>query len=339
MNNLEFLLRGALGDRAQVLLYGTQVHEQLLTEQGLRVSRGVLAQALNMLLFADLIDRVPEAADYFAESLAAGRPLLLDHGALRTIGGVQTGQLPAGIEAIARVLKPLGFRHAGDYPLRRLNMHGAAFCHVDMPEDISQFFVSELYPQAFSESFQRVVADIASTAADPLDDEAKTLLAKLDCDAELMLDEAGRLLPALVLSFARQHRLPTRAEYEALLAESAEMAWIATEGNAFNHATDRVDDLEATMDAQRAAGRRAKDRIEVSGSGRVRQSALKAAVVSRDMMGFDGSIETFEVPGSFFEFIARDRYRDTDGTERLDLRFDSSNAQGIFKMTSVRKSA
>ena len=27
------------------------------------------------------------------------------------------------------------------------------------------------------------------------------------------------------------------------------MAWIATEGNSFNHATDRVHDLEATAEA------------------------------------------------------------------------------------------
>jgi hypothetical protein len=41
------------------------------------------------------------------------------------------------------------------------------------------------------------------------------------------------------------------------------------------------------------------------------------------------------VPGSFYEFITRDRYNDNAGNNKLDLRFDSSNAQGIFKMTDV----
>jgi hypothetical protein len=48
----------------------------------------------------------------------------------------------------------------------------------------------------------------------------------------------------------------------------------------------------------------------------------------------DGAGEvTLAVPGSFHEFISRDRHVDEAGVERLDLRFDSSNAQGIFKMT------
>ena len=38
-----------------------------------------------------------------------------------------------------------------------------------------------------------------------------------------------------------------------------------------------------------------------------------------------------QVPGSFYEFIARDE----EAAGRLDLRFDSSNAQGIFKMTAA----
>lgn len=51
--------------------------------------------------------------------------------------------------------------------------------------------------------------------------------------------------PATVLPcFARQHQLPTLADYHTLLGESAEMAWIATEGNTFNHITERVYDID-----------------------------------------------------------------------------------------------
>ncbi|HEY2737329.1 MAG TPA: DUF1338 domain-containing protein, partial [Thermoanaerobaculia bacterium] len=40
-----------------------------------------------------------------------------------------------------------------------------------------------------------------------------------------------------------------------------------------------------------------------------------------------------EVPGSFYEFITR-LPMEEDGKTKLDLSFDSSNAQAIFKMTA-----
>lgn len=133
---------------------------------------------------------------------------------------------------------------------------------------------------------------------------------------------------------ARTHG-PLRLEhYEALKAESAEAAWIATEGQAFNHATDRVPDVDAVSDAQKALGRPIKDAVEISGSGRVRQTAFKAQPVTRTFVT-DAGEEARTVPGSFHEFISRDRFVDKDGVERLDLRFDSGNAQGIFKMTEA----
>ena len=46
------------------------------------------------------------------------------------------------------------------------------------------------------------------------------------------------------------------------------MAWIATEGNAFNHATDRVADVFALSDDEKAKGRPMKPEVERSRSGR-----------------------------------------------------------------------
>jgi hypothetical protein len=47
-----------------------------------------------------------------------------------------------------------------------------------------------------------------------------------------------------------------------------------------------------------------------------------------------GELVVREVPGSFYEFITRDTYVDEAGKTRLDLGFDTSNAQAIFKMTA-----
>jgi hypothetical protein len=46
-----------------------------------------------------------------------------------------------------------------------------------------------------------------------------------------------------------------------------------------------------------------------------------------------------EVPGSFYEFITRLRMPEKDGKRPLDLSFDSSNAQAIFKMTANANAA
>ncbi len=73
-----------------------------------------------------------------------------------------------------------------------------------------------------------------------------------------------------------------------------------------------------------------KDKVEVSASGRVRQTAFRADPVTRTLRGDDGDV-TLTVPGSFYEFISRDRLNGAG----LDLGFDSANAQGIFKMTET----
>lgn len=300
-----------------------------------RVGAAELAFVLSAALHHGLLARVPTGAAYVADRLAAGERVMLDHGALRTIilpGGADTGALPAGAAAFARLLEPLGYVRAGVYPLDRLRMTGYAYCHKDHSDSLAQYFVSELHVDRFNEAFQAAARRIFGTTRDPLDGEAKAALAVLAAQGDLSLDEAKHLLPVLVAAFDRHHQVPARADYEIVKGQSAEAAWIATEGNAFNHGTDRVDDLDAVVAAQRAAGRAMKDKIEVSGSGRVRQTATRADWVERCFRGEDGQAVMLSVPGSFYEFISRDVNPETGA---LDLGFDSGNAQGIFKMTAA----
>jgi hypothetical protein len=282
------------------------------------------------------MDRVPTGRAYVGECVAAGRKVVFDHGALRTVALAGMGSLPAGHGGIGRILEPLGYRVASLYPLERLGMTGRAYTHEDLPEDLPQFFVSELHPQRFSAKFQAAVARITATSRDPLTSAHLQLLEELRVAGELPLGKATQLLPALAFCFGRHHGTPLLADYETLLAESAEMAWISTEGNAFNHATDRVPDLASVVVEQRRLARPLKDKIEVSGSGRVRQTAFRADIVTREFTGADGRTVTRNVPGSFYEFIQRELMKDElSGTRRLDLAFDSGNAQGIFKMTAA----
>ena len=299
------------------------------------VTRAELSQALTLLLFEDLLRRVPMAAAYARDAERAGRPMVGDHGAVRSVsGGSAAGGSVAGrsgAAAFARLLEPLGYRRTAEYALTRLGMTGYSYTHVDCPEDLPQFFVSELHPERFSPVFERTVMRVVDSSVDPLTEPAKRWMLELQRSKFLDVPTAVRLLPELLGCFARHHDEPSLDDYEILRRESAEMAWIATEGHQFNHITDRVEDLDAVVDEQRRLGRPLKDSVEVSRSGRVLQTAFQAVTVERLFADpASGRTAVRSVPGSFHEVVQRDRL---PGGE-LDLAFDAGNAQGIFAMTS-----
>ncbi len=298
------------------------------------ISRMHLAFALNMLLFRDLLQRVPEGKAYTEDAFRSGHKVFFDHGAVRTVLIGQSGSLPVGEAALTRVLKPLGYALNEVYPLPRLKMTGRAYMHSDLPEEIPQFFVSELHVDRFSAGFQAAAERVIGTSIDPLGDDDKASLERIAVERCLPFADAVALLPSLLRCFDRQHEIPSLADYEALLSESQEMAWIATEGNAFNHVTDRVQDLFALTEEQRLLGRTIKTNVEVAARGTLRQTAYRAAEIDRVFRTDKGCVVK-RVPGSFYEFISRDRVEPVNNESPLDLGFDSSNATAIFKMTSV----
>jgi hypothetical protein len=316
--------------RTESLFESLEIPPVLLTPATEPVSRGVLAMAMDLLLFEDLVRRVPAAGLYIQQQIREGRKAVYDHGALRTVKA-PSGQLLQGHLAFARILEPLGYQVNGVYALDLLAMTGHAYAHLDLPEIIPQFFVSELHPERFTQAFQEAVARVLSSSKDPLPAWTQPLLDELRNRKRLSYDQARKLLPHLVACFDRHHGAPTLADYKALIAESAEMAWISTEGNAFNHATDRVADVVALSEAQKALGRPMKDEVEFSTSGRVIQTAYKAAMVERAFVDPGGQMVLRTVPGSFFEFITRK----AEAEGHLDLRFDAGNALAIFKMTAT----
>lgn len=334
MGVLREVLKAVVGsERAEHLFAVLVVPEALVAESGEVISRAGVAQALNMMLFENLVGRVPDAKAYAEDCLRDGRKILHDHGAVRTVALEGMGGLPAGEEAITRVLRPLGYGLNGTYPLERLKMTGRSHAQAEFPEELAQFFVSELHPERFSGEFQEAVKRVTGTSRDPLTADASELLEELSAARALPVDKAVRLLPLLAAVFERQHEEALVSDYEALLAESPEMAWISTEGNAFNHATDRVPDVDALAAEQKRLGRAMKATVETSQSGRVRQTAFLAARVTRRFGTAEAGFVEKEVNGSFYEFITRLPLPEESG--RLDLSFDSSNAQAIFKMTAT----
>ncbi len=336
--HLSQLIRSIVGDKAAADLFDIlHVDRAFALESAGAVSRGVFAMALNAVLFHDLLARVPTGAAYVADRRRQRERITFDHGALRTIRMTagRTGALPGGVAAFARILEPLGYHVAGTYPLDKLRMTGRAFAHRVYPETLPQFFVSELHVDRFSAAFQEAAERVFGNTRDPLTTTAHAALAAFADTGRCEMKLAVPALREIVTAFGRWHATPRLADYRLLLAESAEAAWIATEGSAFNHATDRVADVAMTACGQRSLGRPVKESIETSAAGSVRQTAFKADLVRRSFLAEDGTETQLTVPGSFYEFISRDVLMGGDGRRRLDLRFDSGNAQGIFKMTAA----
>ncbi|HEY0959226.1 MAG TPA: DUF1338 family protein [Novosphingobium sp.] len=287
--------------------------------------------ALNAILFSDLLERVPAASAHVADLWMEERQVCFDHGALRTIDGT-TGALPGGYRAFGRILEPLGYALAGIYPLPSLKMTGRAYAHVDLPETVPQFFVSELHLSELSDEARQAARQVFGASEDPLGEAELTVLEMLNRDGQCPVGLVLSALPGIVRAFGRHHPVPALSDYRVLLRHSPEGAWIATEGNAFNHATDRVPDVFSLAAVLKAKGALLKHEIEVSESGRIRQTAFLATKVMRPFRTEKGVIVEREVPGSFYEFISRGIH---PATHRIDLSFDSGNATGIFAVTGA----
>ena len=195
---------------------------------------------------------------------------------------------------------------------------------------LKRYLVSELHTSELSEDAQSAAERVFATSIDPLDPSLNPILEALSRDGALPVEQASMLLTALIGLFDRHHSTPALADYDILLTHSKEAAWIATEGNAFNHATTRVPDVEALAERLKAQGYLMKETVEVSANGRVRQTAILADKVARRFTLSHGGTIDREVPGSFYEFITRDI---DPATGTLDLTFDSGNATGIFAVT------
>ncbi|MBO9722783.1 MAG: DUF1338 family protein [Novosphingobium sp.] len=323
------LVSAAIGADAASSALTALTIDPALSGSGETVSRAQIAMALNAALFADLLDRVPTAARYVQSVREAGETIVFDHGALRTIDG-ETGALPRGQEAFARFLVPLGYEVGGLYPLPKLRMTGRAYVQRDLPETIPQFFVSELHVDQLSEGAQAACATVFGTSTDPLGKAEWAALDTLAAEGRCPFDQAVIALKGALACFERQHEPPALADYEVLLPETKEGAWIATEGNAFNHATTRTANVAALAEELREDGYPMKPSVEISQNGRVRQTAILADKVVRPFREADGSEVPLPVPGSFYEFITRDIDPETG---KLDLTFDSGNATGIFAVT------
>lgn len=270
--------------RAAILVDGLVVQAPLPgAGGGDPVPRAVIAQALAVVLLDDLLQRVPSAAAYAEGQWAAGGRLVLDHARVRTVTGVACGELPPGRESVARLLRPLGYTPA--------DAGGSAWRHLDRPAEVARYLVDELPADAFSDEFRAAAARVVRSSHDPLTGLAQVHLDRLAVDRHLPRKAAESLLGELVACFARHHGAPALADYEILLAESEEMAWIATEGTSWHHASVVVDDPVA--------------------------SPPEPATVERSFTVGERATVTRTVPGSHLELVPPSPFGTRDGVSGL----------------------
>ena len=187
------LVASLLGDRTAAVLATIDLDGALADRapDG-AVSRTCFAAALNAVLFDGLLGRVPTGAAFVDDQRADGERIHFDHGALRSIRFPtgDTGALPAGQDAFARILRPLGYDVAGVYPLPRLKMTGRAWAHRDLPELLPQFFISELHVEQFDADFAAAAQRIFGNSRDPLEATAMAVLDRFERDGSVPVDDA-----------------------------------------------------------------------------------------------------------------------------------------------------
>src|SRR3546814_6257881 len=96
-------------------------------------------------------------------------------------------------------------------------MTGRAWAHRDRPEELPQFFVSELHVDRFDPEFALAARRVFGSSVDPLSTEDIAWLNVLARDGELPLATARLLLPAVVSAFDRQRSDEHTSEPQSLM--------------------------------------------------------------------------------------------------------------------------
>jgi len=267
--------------------------------------------------------RVSYAATYQRMVEERGGKLQNDHIAFRTFN-YKAGAQPPGVEGIARVFTALGYRQKDQYLFPDKKLTAWHYEHQTDPSNpkifISQLEVDEL-PPATTSFIKKAVAN----APDPL-------------AGKKIADQSAETLAGF---FARPWPVPKRSDVQAVDKDSQYAAWTLLHGNAVNHFTAYINeqnvkewpDLEATVNALRAAGLPMKDEFEGEKGSKLRQSSTKAAMMDCDVIGDDGKPGKINWSYAYYELAERNDVPGPDGKPVRFQGFLGAQATNLFEMT------
>lgn len=289
-------------------------------------------------LWTQYKQRVSYADTYNKMVLEHGGSMTNDHIAFRTLNTSQ-GQ-PAGIDAISRIIIPLGYHKAGEYVFKEKKLYAEHFLHKDPKQP--KIFISQLQVDQFSKEFQNLIKKEAAGSQDPLSDHTLQQLKILEAADTLMPDQVDEVIHDICNAFSRPWEPPLRSTLETVNDASQYGAWTLLHGNSVNHFTAYINeqnvaewqgDIELTMDALQKAGIPIKKDIEGKRGNKLRQSSTEAIIEMCPVREYDGSMGEIEWTYAYYELLERHEVKDASGKKSLFTGFLGDQATNLFDMT------
>lgn len=298
----------------------------------------VLTRLLDI-LWGQYKKRVVYAAQYQDMVERQGGRVQNDHIALRTFN-TQTGQQPAGVAAIARILEPLGYQKKDQYIFADKHLTAWHWEHATHP-DHPKIFVSQLEVDRLTPATAAMIDACVANAPDLLTATDLESLHNIGRGQSIDPAQAAKLAANLAAFFVRPWSPPSREVVEAVNVESQYAAWTLLHGNSVNHFTAYINrqnvaawpDLETTVNALRAAGLPMKDELEGEKGSKLRQSSTKASTEDCDIIEKNGSRGKMSWSYAYYELAERGMVTGADGKPLLFQGFLGAQATNLFEMT------
>lgn len=292
-------------------------------------------------LWNDFQKRVPYASQTKQAVEAKGGRFLIDHLAFRTLN-TTTGEQPSGIMAIRHLIKNLQYRHAGTYHFSKHKITAHHFEHPD--KRLPRIFVGQLEVQELPAWAQLLIHEVVDEAPYLLSDNAIELMNYLNSEGSLNEEAAQLLLTELKGYFRRPWGTPSKDTILKINDISQYGAWILLHGNSISHVSSLVNaqqieewpDLEATVNAMKAAGIPFKPEIAGEKGSLLRQAATLP--VKENYLFPDGEGDFHEMAWTYAYFQLTERGYITENNEtRLFKGFMENQVSRLFKTTLTRE--
>jgi hypothetical protein len=300
-------------------------------------ARDVLNELLDR-LWANYCERVEYARRYRDLVTARGGRVVNDHIAFRTFN-TATGKLPPGIEAIARLITPLGYAAAGAYEFKDKFLTAKHYEHDDPL--LPRIFISQLEVSRLPAGIARLIDEAVADAANLLDTETQARLRL----PNMLLSEKENLdglVDRLYRYITRRPWSPPRRDTVVEVNKVSQYAaWTLLHGNNVNHFTAYINeqqvaewpDIDATVAGLRAEGIPMKESVEGEPGSKLRQSATAAVDEDCDVTEADGRPGKLRWSYAYYELAERGDVPGPDGKPRRFSGFLGPQATHLFEMT------
>jgi len=285
--------------------------------------------------------RVPYAARYQEMVEQRGGKVQNDHIAFRTFN-TDVGAQPAGVEGIARIFTALGYERKDNYLFQDKHLTAWHWQHKTNPAS-PKIFISQLEVDRLSPLTANRIREAIKGAPDLLSAGNLRMLKELSQGKAVNGTDVDVLVADLAHFFSRPWGPPVRKVVEEVDKESQYAAWTLLHGNSVNHFTAYINeqrvkewpDIEATVEALRAAGLPMKPEYEGERGTKLRQSSTKAAMEECDVMEENGSRGKITWSYAYYELAERGNVPGPDGKPARFQGFLGAQATNLFEMTKT----